>query len=348
MIACGTQQYQPQCLLPRNHRSVAVGQHGQDQHRQSVRSRYDRKNRIRTIPSSPRSAKDDMQIVLNGLVSGVIIALLAVAFQAVYLPTKIFFFGLAGIYVVAPYVCHTILAIGVPWPVAVLAGFASAIALSVLMEWASHGRLAKRNAPGAVQLIASLGLSIVAIQAVVLTWGNGTRTLRTGTDLTLQIGPVAVTGSQCATVAVGSAILVGLAIFLKRAKVGIRFVAMSENPVQFALYGYNVGQYRYVGFALAGIFAAAASLLAAYDVGFDPNVGLRAILLAIVAVIVGGQGSFLGPVLGALVLGLVRAEVVWLFSARWQDAATFCLLALFLLLRPQGLLGKRRRLESDI
>ena len=59
-----------------------------------------------------------------------------------------------------------------------------------------------------------------------------------------------------------------------------------------------------------------------------------------------GKARFSGPVLGAVLLGLLRAEVVWYGSARWQDAATFALLAVFLLLRPQGLLGHKTRLEA--
>jgi len=69
-------------------------------------------------------------------------------------------------------------------------------------------------------------------------------------------------------------------------------------------------------------------------------------LLAVVAVIIGGQSSFSGPVLGALLLGIIRAQVVWYMSARWQEAATFLLLAVFLLFKPQGLLSSKTRLEA--
>ena len=93
-------------------------------------------------------------------------------------------------------------------------------------------------------------------------------------------------------------------------------------------------------------------MLMAYDIGFGPHTGLHATLLAVVAVIIGGRSSFVGPIVGGLLLGLIcaldliHAQVVWHFSARWQDAATFAALALFLLLRPQGLFGQKTRIEA--
>jgi branched-chain amino acid transport system permease protein len=101
-----------------------------------------------------------------------------------------------------------------------------------------------------------------------------------------------------------------------------------------------------LAFGVSGFLAAIAALLTAYDVGFDPHGGLIALLLAVVAVIVGGQQSFVGPVVGGILLGVARSEVVWFLSARWQDAVAFGLLALFLFVRPHGLIGREKRLEA--
>jgi branched-chain amino acid transport system permease protein len=289
-----------------------------------------------------------MQIVVNGFVSGIIIALVAVAFQAVYLPTRIFFIGLAGIYAGAPYFAHACIGAGLPWPFALAVSVALSVGLSMALEWGTHSPLAKRRAGDTAQLIASLGMYIVIVQLIVLVWGNSTRTLLGGNDTTMKFGNFVVTQSQWTAVAVGGILLSGLAIFLSRTTLGLRFRAMADNPTQFALYGHNVDNHRYVGFALAGGFASVASLLTASDIGFEPYAGLRQVILAIVAVVVGGRGTFIGPLLGALILGLARAQVVWLFGARWQDAAMFGLLAVFLLIRPQGLIAKRRRLEDTL
>lgn len=287
-----------------------------------------------------------MQILINGLVSGTAIALLAAAFQAVYLPTRVFFIGLAGIYSFCPYVARAVLEAGGGWGLALPAALATGVLLCLLCEWANHAPLARRRASEGAQLIASLGIYIVLVQIVAMIWGNDTKTLRTGLDSVSRLGETIVTGAQWITLGVGVLVLGGFAVFLMRSNLGLRLRALADNPTMFALFGYNVDRHRLLAFGVSGVFCAAASLTTAYDIGFDPHGGLHAVLLAIVAVIVGGQGSFLGPVIGALLLGILRAQVVWHLSARWQEAATFALLALFLILRPQGLLGRQSRLEA--
>jgi branched-chain amino acid transport system permease protein len=122
---------------------------------------------------------------------------------------------------------------------------------------------------------------------------------------------------------------------------------MADNPVQLALHGHNIRRLRLLAFAIAGFLATISALAVANDVGFDPHGGLPVLLLAIVAMIIGGNTSFLAPVLGGLLLGITRAFVVWFLSARWQDAVVFLLLALFLLFRPHGILGRKLRLETE-
>ncbi len=286
-----------------------------------------------------------MQFILNGLITGSAIALLALAFQMVYLPTRIFFIGLAGIYSVAPFIALSGLQGGWGWFGAISVAVFVSVALAVLMEWANHAPLARKNASEGAQLISSLGIYIVVVQVIAMVWGNETKTLRTGLDSVTRMGEVIIAQSQWIMLGVSAVLIAGFALFLMRSGIGLRLRALADNPTQFALYGYNVDAHRLMAFALSGCFAAAAALVTAYDIGFDPYVGLHTTILAVVAVIIGGRGSFAGVVLGGLLLGVLRAEVVWHLSARWQEAATFTLLALFLLLRPQGLLGSSSRIE---
>ena len=287
-----------------------------------------------------------MQIIVNGLISGSSIALLAVAFQAVYLPTRIFFLGLAGIYSLAPFLSYAILQCGLSWWVALPATVFGCVAVSVGCEWANHSRLTHRGASSSVHLIASLGIYIVLVQIIAMTWGNDPKILRAGIDATTHFGDVVITKSQWITLAAAVFLISGLAFLLTRSDLGLRLRAMADNPVQFALFGYNLDRYRLLAFGLGGLLACISALVTAYDFGFDAQAGLHAVLLAVVAVIIGGRSTFIGPVLGAVLLGLLRAQIGWHWSARWQEAATFALLACCLLFRPHGLLGRKNRLEE--
>ena len=291
---------------------------------------------------SPRQ----MQIVLNGTISGLGIALLGTAFQLVYLPTRIFFVGLAGLYALAPFLFWEIDRAGAGWIVALVLSITATVALALAFERFNHAPLARKTASEGAQLITSLGIYIVLAQFIAMVWGNNAKTLRTGVDATIQLGDVVLTHSQLLMAGVASVLLVGFLVMLWSTDLGLRLRGLAENPSQFALYGHNVDAHRLVAFGFAGLFAASASLLTARDIGFDPHGGLHAVLLAVVAVIIGGRTSFVGPIIGGLLLGVIRAEVVWFASARWQEAITFAVLATFLLVRPQGICGGNTRVEA--
>ncbi|MCP4456266.1 MAG: hypothetical protein GY809_32815, partial [Planctomycetes bacterium] len=120
---------------------------------------------------------------------------------------------------------------------------------------------------------------------------------------------------------------------------GLRLRALSSNPAELALRGHNVRGLRLLAFGLSGALCSGAALVASWDMGFDPHSGLSPVLLGVVASVLGGRRSFWGPVLGMLLLGLVRVGVLIGVSARWQDPGAFILLAIGLYGRPNGILG---------
>ncbi len=288
-----------------------------------------------------------MQILANGLVQGLIIALLALGFVSVYLPTRVFFLGLAGVYTVSPFLVWQVRSAGGSWWAAVALAGIVAIALALACEWFNHRRLDRRGASSGAHLISSLGILIVVVQVTAMIWGNESKMLRTELGATHSVGGATLTNSQVFGGAVSMACLLGYYLWLRFSDLGLRFRALADNPVQLALYGYNTDRLRTIAFGLSGALAGVSGILTAYDVGFDPHAGLHAVLLAIVAVIVGGRHSFLAPVLGGILVGVLRAEVGWLLSARWQEAATFLLVVVVLFLRPQGLLGSRNNVLAD-
>ncbi len=288
-----------------------------------------------------------MQIFFNGIISGLTLALLAVSFAVVYLPTRVFFIALAGIYTIVPFIAWDRLQSGWPWYSACGLACLIGIFLSMLCEMINHQPLSAKGAPSGAQLISSLGIYIILAQCTAIIWGNETKVLRAGVADVINLGGVIFTHEQTGAFEVSLAVLAIFSAWLWLTKIGLEFRALANNEKEFALRGYNVRLVRLTGFAVSGLLCSISSLLTAYDVGFDPHGGLAATLLAVVAVIIGGRPSFAGPVVGAILLGLIRSEVTWFFSARWEEAVTFALLALFLLVRPQGILGQRMRLEAE-
>jgi branched-chain amino acid transport system permease protein len=289
-----------------------------------------------------------MQVFINGAISGLTLAVLALAFQAVYRPCRVFYLALAGIYALAPYITLACLRFELPVWLAVVASVAVGMGVSLLCELLNHGPLEKKGGSPGAHLISSLGLYLILVQIIAIVWGNETQVLRSGIDTVYRFGEGLMLTRAQALAAVCSILLLILFYgWLRFSNLGLRFRAMADNPVQLALHGHNIRRLRLLAFAIAGFLATISALAVANDVGFDPHGGLPVLLLAIVAMIIGGNTSFLAPVLGGLLLGITRAFVVWFLSARWQDAVVFLLLALFLLFRPHGILGRKLRLETE-
>lgn len=283
-----------------------------------------------------------LQTILNGLVQGVLFAVVGVAFSLVYSTSRVFYLALGATFTAAPYVFIAVTQAALPWWLGIGITLLVAAALGLTAEQLIHWPLDRGRAPGEVHLIASLGAFLVVGQVVVLTWGSDAKVLRPGVDGVYQLGALRVTEGQTLAVFVSVAILAALAGWFRWSDVGLQVRAMASNAPLLATLGRDVRALRRGAFALSGVLASSAALLAARDLGFDPNVGMRAVLVGVAATIVGGRGSFVGAAVAGLVFGVLRAQVVWHSSARWEDAATFAVLALILLILPTGLSGALR------
>jgi len=289
-----------------------------------------------------------MQALANGIVQGMLFALMGLAFSLVYSTTRTFHIALGGIFALAPYVLLSCLYLELPWAVGILATMIVCGSLGLLCEETLHWPFLRKAAPPEVHLIGSLGMFLVIIQVIVLIWGNETQVLKTGIDEVYAFADIRLTRAQLVA---GTGALLVIALFfvwLRRSSLGLQFRAMADNPTLLSLLGRNVRSLRRLVFIASAAMASLAAMASAYDVGFDPHGGLQAVLIGMVATIVGGRGSFAGAAIAGLLLGIIRSQVVWYSSARWEEAATFLILALILFSRPQGLFGRKLRLEEKV
>src|ERR1051326_4173167 len=223
-----------------------------------------------------------MQSFINGTITGLTIAVLALAFTVVYLPTRIFHIALGGVYTVVPFIAWTALRQHYPWPIAVLIGLSAGVTISLSCELLNHSHLDRKRASSGAHLVSSLGIYIVITQITILVWGNESKALRTGLDENVIDGRITLTRAQAISTIFSLMILVTFYAWLRFSKLGLRFRALADNPVELSLRGYNLHLYRWLAFILAGFLCSASALLVSQDIGFDPHAGLAALLLAIV------------------------------------------------------------------
>lgn len=287
-----------------------------------------------------------MQVALNGIAQGMLFAVIGVAFSLVYSATRTFHVALGGIFALAPYVLLASNESGLAWWIGIILATGVACAVGVACEEWIHWPLSRKGAPSEIHLIASLGALLVIVQVIVLIWGPDSQVLQMGQLRNLIFGEIRLTSAQVWGAATALLLLAGFFVWLDKSPLGLQFRAMSDNAVLLSLLGRDVRRLRRLVFALSAAMAAITALAAAHDVGFDPHGGLKVVLTGVAATIIGGRGSLYGAAIAGFGLGVVRNEVVWIASSQWEDAITFMLLALVLFVRPQGLFGRKLRLEE--
>jgi branched-chain amino acid transport system permease protein len=288
-----------------------------------------------------------LQLLANGIVTGCVYALVALGFGLIYNTTKIFHIAHGIVYTGAAYVFYAFargLGLDLAWSLVLALVFA--ILLGVSIEVFIYYPFYRKKASLGVVLIGSLGVYIFLVNFVAMLFGNETKILSPGAEKTFHFGSVILTKVQLLEV-IAFVILFFLSILLlKKTRPGKIIRALADNPNLVTVLGVDVRRMRIYIFALGSFLTGVASCLVALDVGMDPNVGLGAFLIAAVAVIVGGVGVFEGAVPGAFVLAILQNLMIWKISARWENALVFLVLIFFLLFRPEGMLGRRRRLEE--
>lgn len=235
------------------------------------------------------------------------------------------------------------------WHLPLWAGIIAAVVGGGLFGWALDAgiwRPLRRRGLGVVQLmIVSIGLSLALRYAFQYLIGGGTRQLPGASPAPIQFGPISLSYIDMIGMGVSIIVIVGVAFFLTRTRIGKATRAISDNPQLAAASGIDVDRVvRYV-WILSGTLAAISGILWGY---FRPGVkwdmGMQMLLLIFAAITLGGLGTAFGALVGSLIVGIaVEISTLWIPSDL-KYASALVVLIVILLVRPQGLLGRRERL----
>lgn len=291
------------------------------------------------------------QLALNGLIAAAVYVLVALGFTLVYRAIRFFNFAHGVVYATGAYAAYAaaqLLSRGAGelgswgWAAAWAAGIAVAAGVGFGIDRLVYRPLRARKAPGLIMLIASFGVFIFLQNLLQLIFGAQILTLRTGEvkEGHHVLGAV-ITDIQIAIIVVSCLVLVGLVLLERKTKLGKEMRAVADDSVAASVVGINpertIGWVFFIGSALAGL----AGILVSLETNIEPTMGFNAILKGIIASIIGGIGSLPGAALGGLLLGLAENLGIWKLPAMWKDTIAFAVLIIFLLVRPQGILGRK-------
>jgi branched-chain amino acid transport system permease protein len=285
------------------------------------------------------------QLVLNGVIAGSIYALVALGFVLIYSTTRFFHFAHGIVFTAGAYFSFLLVALlKMPLPIAVPIALVACALLGGLLDIAIYHPLRRRNASSLVLLLVSLGIYIVLQNVISMTFGDDAKRIA-GNQVQEGIALLGgrITKVQLLTAGVGIVLVAVVSVVLRLTRLGIVTRAVANDNDLAVLRGINNDNVILGLFAIGSFLAGTAGILSAFDVGMVPTMGMRALMMAIVAVVIGGVDNPLGAAFGALLLGLAQQLGVWKLGSEWQDAIAFVILTGFLIMRPQGLWGRPLR-----
>lgn len=233
------------------------------------------------------------------------------------------------------------------WPLAArLVAVVAIVAMAaLLMERVAFRPL--RAANPATLLVTSFAVSFGMQNLVLMIAGAVPKSTSVSPWLssTVDVGDVSIARLSAVTVVVVALLLVSLWLFLTKTSVGVQMRAAAEDFQTARILGIRANTVIASAFAISGVLAAVASVLMVAQTGsVVTTMGVNAVLIAFVATIVGGLGSLVGAVLGAMSLGILTVALqIWLPEslAPYRDAFVFAAVLVVLVLRPQGLIVAR-------
>lgn len=286
-----------------------------------------------------------IQILVNALIYGLLLALVALGFHIIFSATKIFHIAHGGIYVAGVYFYL--------WSSPVV-GVASGIFLSVvfsfllgmLIEWSVYKPLLKKSSNENIALISSLGGYIIIINVIALLFGNETKILDNTIRESLILGEIIITRPQVWQLIFALPLISLFLIFINLTGYGLKIRAISDNPVLARVMGIKTQNIRYIVFGIGSVMAVSAALLKGFDTGIDPYSGMAITLSAAVVVIIGGSSSLFGTILASMMLAIIQNFTEFFLSAQWKDTVTFAILIIVLLWRTEGILQFNVRVDE--
>jgi len=280
------------------------------------------------------------QYLFNGLVTGGILALPAVAFSVLWKLLRFPNFAVSTYLTVGAFAAFAVnhgLRWRLPW------AWLWALAVTGVVAWTVDRvvfRPMRERRPFALA-IASIGVAFFLENAVRFAWGNDYRSYDVPVSRAFAWYGLRVGREQLAILGVAVALMLLVQAFLERTRLGIAMRASADNPLLARVKGLPTE--RIVGLATlgGGALAGGAGVFVGLDTTIDPLLGAGLIIAVFAAAILGGIGSAPGALLGALVVGVTEEISIVVIPPTYKSAVGFAIMLLVLLLRPRGLLGSR-------
>lgn len=285
-----------------------------------------------------------LSYLISGISLGSVYAIIALGYTMVYGIAKMLNFAHGDVIMVGAYISFcTTSYLGLSPLVSVLLAIVVSTGLGIVIERLAYKPL--RQAPALAVLITAIGVSYFLQNAALLIWGSSSKTFSSVVgDWSIKLfdDQLTITGVTIVTVLACVVIMAALTLFTTKTKLGTAMRAVSEDKGAAQLMGISVNSTISLTFAIGSGLAAIAGVLlcSAYPM-LMPTTGSMPGIKAFTAAVFGGIGSIPGAMIGGILLGIIEIFAKAYISTQLSDAVVFAVLIVVLLVKPDGLLGKR-------
>ena len=280
-----------------------------------------------------------MQTFFNGIITGVIMTLPALAVTLLFGVLKFPNFAVGAMMTVAAYLSFALNA-QLGWPL-LPAAAAAALAMGVIcigIDQVTFKPLRERG--GITLMVASLGLGFILENIARFAYGNSARSFVVELARPFRFADIRMNHEQMITIGVASAAMAAMYVLLTRLPMGRAMRAVADNPALALVRGIESPRVIRRTWFIAGCLLGVGGVLIGMDRALEPPMGSNYVISVFAAAILGGLGSPLGAFAGALIIGVVSELSTLVMAPNYRIGVPLVAIAIILIFRPQGLFGQ--------
>ncbi|MFA5122342.1 branched-chain amino acid ABC transporter permease [Zavarzinia sp.] len=284
-----------------------------------------------------------LEVLVGGLLSGVMYSLVAIGFVLIYKTSGVLNFAQGAQLLFAALTFVSLVERGLPFVAALAATLAAMVVIGLAIE-----RLVLRplvNQPPITLFMATLGLSYVIEGAAQLLWGAQVHGLELGIDDSpIEAAGIFISQFDLFAAAVAGLMVAALVLFFRKTRTGLAFRAVADDQVAALSVGIRLPRVWAAVWIAAGVVALVAGLLWGARLGVQFSLSL-VVLKALPVLVLGGFDSIAGAIVGGLLIGatekLAEVYIGPFFGGGIEGWFAYVAALAFLLIRPSGLFGQK-------
>jgi len=283
---------------------------------------------------------------VNGLNFGLLLALAAIGLSLIFGTTGLSNFAHAEMITFGALMTLVFgVNFGLPIWLAILIAIALSAALGFSLDAVIWKPLRRKGVALVPLMIVSIGLSLALRYLYQFFFGGSTMQLPGAGMAKMKFGPVSLSPIDLASMGISIVVLLGVAFFLLRTRIGKATRAVSDNPSLASASGIDVDNVIRIVWVMGGALAGLSGVLWAYfRPGVSWDMGFQMLLLVFAAVTLGGLGTAFGALVGSIIVGLFVELSTLVLPSDMKYVGALIVLILVLLLRPQGIMGRKERI----